>query len=156
MLPYFAVGLLSGIRPDGVKRLNTWEHFSLEGEQAYIVVPDRASKTKRHLAHIPDNLRIILKACKDRDLSPSEYNYQDFTNIRTNAGVVDPETWVNDVMCHTFASMHHAVHVNITYLANIMGTSEAVLRRNYIAPIDPNEAKKFSLFYVITGTGEIK
>lgn len=141
MLGYFAVALLAGVRPDQVKRLNSWSYFQLEGEHPMIFVPDEHSKTTAHQVPVCAGLQRILTRLKRSGVeNPCYFTSRTFNRVREKAGVV--EAWCNDVLRHTFASYHFALHRNYAELEAVMGTSKQMLVNNYIAPKSPQEAER--------------
>ena len=144
MLPYFSICVLSGMRPDETKRLASWDNVSFDNGIL------RGFKAKR-LGHIrsvemSDSLKSILKACKERGLSPGFFSKKTFDRIRKKAGldftrkatgedqkVEGPEeSWDNDILRHTYASHHWAWKRDMNYLEKNMGNSEDVLKQSYL------------------------
>lgn len=128
MLPYFAIGLLSGIRPEECKRLGEdWAQFSFENK----IISGFKPKTRRpRTVEIHDNLLAILRQCRERGLAPGFFSKKAFDRIRAVAGVAG--AWHNDLMRHTFASHHYAWKRDIGHLVKNMGNSEDVLRQSYL------------------------
>ncbi len=127
MLPYFAICVFSGMRPDETKRL-TWDNVSFENGIL------RGFKAKRvgHVRSVEmsDNLKAILQTCKKRGLSPGFFSKKAFDRTRKNAGL--GEHWDNDILRHTYASHCWAWKRDLNYLVKNMGNSEDVLKQSYL------------------------
>ena len=142
MLPYFAVCLFSGIRPDEAKRLDSWDLFDFE--HGHIQVSEQVSKVNARFTDIHPNLRDILQWCKQKGLSPGFYSRTGFREIKAKAGL--DFSWTgeyNDLLRHSYASYHWAMHKSLEHLSYTMGNSPRVLRSNYIRSVSPKESEKF-------------
>lgn len=132
MLPYFAICVLSGVRPDEVERL-TWANIHLADEHRLIEVNEAKGGRSRRNVEICDPLHRILSWAKERQLQPGFYSKRKFDRIRRNAGLFD--LWEKDLLRHTYASHDYILHKNIKRLESNMGNSERVLFQNYIRPV---------------------
>lgn len=128
MLPYFAICLLSGIRPDEVKRLReNWENVIFGNN---LIWGFMAKTNRQRSVAMPLNLRVILEWSQEQGHEPGFFSTRVFKRVRRAAGV--EKIWCNDVMRHTYASHHYAVHHDLGYLTKNMGNSEAVLLQSYV------------------------
>ncbi|EIQ01645.1 site-specific recombinase XerC [Opitutaceae bacterium TAV1] len=132
MLPFFALCVLSGVRPDEVPRL-TWEDIYLEPEHMLIEVNKAKGGRSRRNAGICDPLWKILTWAKAKELEPGFFSRRKFDRIRREAGLFD--LWEKDILRHTYASHHYVLNKDIKTLIQYMGNSERVLFQNYIRPV---------------------
>lgn len=129
MLPYFAICVLSGMRPDETKRMkDDWELVSFEKSIIHGFIPKRPDKHRS--VEIGENLKAILQACNDRGLAPGYFRTKAFNHIRKKAGLFDK--WDNDILRHTYASHHYAWKRDLGYLVKNMGNSVDVLHQSYL------------------------
>lgn len=139
MLPFFAVGVLSGVRPDEAPRL-TWANFHLDEDHRIIEVNEaKGGRTRRQVA-ICEPLWRILTWCKEQELQPGFYSRRQFIRVRKLAGVFD--LWEKDLLRHTYASHHYALHKDMKNLPSTMGNSERVLFQHYIRPVPIADARR--------------
>ncbi len=61
--------------------------------------------------------------------------------------------WPKDVLRHSYATYHHALHKDLGALASNMGNSEAVIRRHYRQPRLAAEAAAW--FSIMPGAGKV-
>lgn len=144
MLPYFACCMLSGMRPNEVRRLKPdWSNVIFENE---VIVGFRAKTKKPRNVAMEEQLAAILLQCRAAGLAPGYFSRKAFEHIQRRAGVkipVEPEnaaaaateesTWDNDILRHSFASHHYAVNQDKDYLVKNMGNSEDVLDESYLS-----------------------
>lgn len=133
MLPYFASCMLSGMRPDEVKRMKPdWSNFSFENG---VITGFRAKKKQTRTVAMHDQLPGILEKCKAAGLAPGYFSRKAFEQIQRAAGVkVDGEesAWDNDILRHCYGSHHYPLHNDLGYLIKNMGNSEDVLKQSYL------------------------
>ena len=112
LIPYFVLGIFCGIRPSeitgaGGKQHIDWDDITLvspeeqeEGEVAEVNVPSTSSKTSEpRQVELSENAQAWLRL--GGELPPKNINRRRI-DIYTKAGV----KWENDIMRHTFATMH--------------------------------------------------
>lgn len=138
MLPFFAIGVLSGVRPDEAPRL-TWANIHLDADHRIIEVNKAKGGRTRRQAAICEPLAQILQWCKDQKLEPGYYSRRKFDRVRKLAGVYD--VWEKDLLRHTYASHHYILHKDMKTLPSVMGNSERVLFQNYIRPVPKADAE---------------
>jgi integrase len=143
MLPFFAICVLSGVRPDEAPRL-TWANIHLDTDHRIIEVNKAKGGRTRRQAAICEPLAAILQWCKVHELGPGYYSRRKFDRVRKLAGVYD--LWEKDLLRHTYASHHYILHKDMKTLPSVMGNSERVLFQNYIRPVPKADAEAlFSL-----------
>lgn len=143
MLPYFALCVFSGVRPLEALRITDWESFDLD-EHKHVFISEKVSKTCSRYAPLCERVVEILADCKAKGLLPGAFNRATFRAVRAAAGVDFP--WkgpYNDVLRHTYCSMHYALNKDLQFLSHGCGNSVAMLRKHYIVPVPQNEAEKF-------------
>jgi integrase len=161
MLPYFAICLFSGMRPDETKRLKAdWSQVILENKVIY----GFGAKVKElRTVEIHEPLLGILERCKAAGLAPGFWRRPDFRAVQnafrdptgrkgrvkqdetdsqspTPANAVSPnqtqdeedDRWVRDYLRHGYATYHWAANGDMPYLTRVMGNSATVLRCSYI------------------------
>lgn len=112
LIPYFVLGIFCGIRPSEItgvagKQHIDWQDITLtrpeeqeEGEVAEVNVPSTSSKTSEpRQVELSENAQAWLRL--GGELPPKNINRRRI-DIYTKAGV----KWENDIMRHTFATMH--------------------------------------------------
>jgi integrase/recombinase XerD len=139
-VPFLAIGVFAGLRPEEIKRLQ-WAEVSF-GDRL-ITVNATVSKTakKRH-AEISGNLLKWLRPYAGRTGAVACPNLQKLMRqSRRAAGI---ETWPADVLRHTFASAHYAHHKNPAHTALLLGhRNQDMLMNHYRNLMKPVEAAKF-------------
>lgn len=140
MLPYFAACVLTGGRPDEVPR-HSWDDIQLEEEHPYLELNyAKGGRARRHI-ELCDAAVGIFRWCKARGLALGFFSKRKFNRIRRAAGLFD--RWEKDLLRHTYASWHYALHHDVHALAATMGNSEDVLFQDYIRPMKKAEAAAF-------------
>jgi integrase len=157
MIPYIALGLFCGIRPEEISRL-TWADVDLKRGLVEVAGP-RAKSRRRRLVTIPrnardwlmvDGLRVDRKA-KGPICQP---NFRRRWNeLREAAGFSlstinhQPSTsaeWPHDALRHSFASYHLAAHQSQDKTAHELGHgSTAMLFAHYRELVTPAAARQF-------------
>lgn len=114
------LGLWCGLRPDAELRLLDWKDIDLDYKKRVWVYSSKTRK-KRHV-DIPNcAVEILKKVAKKKGLVVKQKNYHKrVLSLKARAGVGRP-IWVNDIMRHTFASMHWAMHQDERELIKQMG-----------------------------------
>ncbi len=138
LIGYLAVALFAGVRPEEVKRTDT-ERLDVHG--GTLVVTGAAAKRvkrkgrQRRVIELERTARIWLRLwqrlCPGADLVPKNFTRK-WKELRAAAGI---EAWPHDVLRHTFASYHYALHANRSRLQAMMGHTEDedTLDRHYRA-----------------------
>lgn len=155
MLPYVAICMFSGMRPDEAKRLDPdWNQVVLENK---VILGFRTKVGEQRSVEIHEPLLGILERCKEAGLAPGYWQrvhfravqdaFRDPTGekrkakdaLRTQtasakkADSSDNHSWVRDYLRHGYATYHFALHGDMNFLVRTMGNSETVLSRSYIS-----------------------
>jgi integrase len=110
LIPYLAIGLFAGVRPLEIERL-TWADIS----DRYIEITAAKAKTRqRRLVSLLDNLKEWLALGGDLPLTNKRKRLARVVQI---AGL----NWQPDIMRHSFASYHLAMHTSADKTALELG-----------------------------------
>jgi integrase len=110
LIPYLAIGLFAGVRPLEIERL-TWADIS----DRYIEITAAKAKTRqRRLVSLLDNLKEWLALGGDLPLTNKRKRLARVVQI---AGL----NWKPDIMRHSFASYHLAMHTSADKTALELG-----------------------------------
>jgi integrase len=135
MVPYFALGIFCGIRPDELRRLPP---ECVRTAEAIVEIPANVSKTHdRRIVDISPNALAWLVACGK---ALREQRIRRKVVIR-----LARVKWSHDVMRHSFASYHLQFHGSADKTAMQMGHhgSTKTLYRHYKATVDQKSAEAF-------------
>ncbi len=138
MLPYFAIASLSGVRPEEIPDLDAESVFL--DEHKLIEVNRTKGGRRRRNAEICKPLARILGWCHERELAVNYFSRRKFRRIRDRAGL--GKKWAKDILRHTYASHHYALHRDIGRLIKSMGNSEDVLFQHYVRPMPRADATR--------------
>jgi integrase len=153
MVPYFAVCLFAGLRPEEAKGLK-WEDIDLAQKQIFVRAETSKTRQDRYVT-IEDNLWQWLTASRRKKGPIVGPNYRrNFDSVREQAGFwiwrrtkkqnsKDAPRWTDDIMRHSYASYWLAVHHDRAKLAEQMGNSLAVIRQHYRKAILQSEGKSY-------------
>ena len=135
MLPYFALALFCGIRPDECMRLDKKAIDLVRGQ---VVISGEASKTRnrRIVTMLPPALRIFEKH------KPGKFavNFRRRrTAIRKHAKV---KKWPSDVLRHTAASHFYNIY-GMDEATKQLGHSGAIMLKHYRQMISKNETEEW-------------
>ena len=122
---WLALALFAGVRPDEIARTGReWLHL----EEGTLRITARASKTSQtRVIDLPPVALAWLKLWTNTVPPGTPLTIRGhrkrWDHLRAAAGLAD--TWVHDVLRHTFATMHYAAHQNAAQLKALMGHSQA-------------------------------
>jgi integrase len=136
LLPYFTLGLFAGIRPAELLRIE-WSDIDIN--ERIVTVGARKSKTKER-RHV-DLCDAALAYLALNKAMPTTNIRKRVEHIREVAGV----TWGDDIMRHTFASMHVAHHRDAAKTAFQLGHrgDAQLLFTHYRNLVKPSDAERF-------------
>jgi integrase len=142
LVPFFALCLFAGIRPDG--EITKLPAADVRLENSAITIEPWVSKVNmRRLVTIQPNLAAWLQAypLDEYPIIPPKDKMKSIakklTRIRQKFGVG------HDVLRHTFISMHVAKFRSMGDTALQAGNSESIIRRHYLNVTTPQEADAF-------------
>lgn len=127
VVPYIAIGLFCGLRPENELRNLDWRNVIFDGDRPFIRVD--AETTKTHACRdvfMPANLVEWLAPYR-RSSGTIGYSRKRLAAVAKKAGV----KWSPDVMRHSFGSYHLANGRNVTETAHQMGSSPRMIRQHY-------------------------
>ena len=140
LLPFLAIGVFAGLRPEEIKRLR-WSDVSFEDQ--LITVNATISKTARkRFAEISENLLQWLRPFAGRTGPVACRNLQKLMRqARKDAGIAN---WPPDVLRHTFASAHYAHFKNPAHTALLLGhRDQQMLMNHYRNLMKPSDAARY-------------
>ncbi|MDR0352834.1 MAG: site-specific integrase [Opitutaceae bacterium] len=142
LVPYFALCLFAGIRPDG--EISKLPAADVRLETAAITIEPWVSKVNMcRMVTIQPNLAAWLRAypLNEYTVIPPKEKMRNvagkITRIRQKFGVG------HDVLRHTFISMHVAKFRSMGDTALQAGNSEEIIRKHYLNVTTPREAEAF-------------
>lgn len=142
LLGYFVLGLFLGIRPEELEKLD-WKDVDIE-DGTVVIYAAAAKISQRRELPINKTLAAWLPLCvRDSGAIVDSVNFSDrFEKCRAAAGLL--EGWVADVVRHSFATYHSAVH-RPEKTAELMGHIGGlrVLKRHYVAYVPKRFARQF-------------
>ncbi len=115
LIPYFAIGFFAGLRPVNELGEFCWENINFESKMI-TVLPATAKKRRQRHVDMSDNLLAWLTPFRKKQ-GPIFFHDRRARNLRNEAGIV----WTPDVMRHSFASFHLALHGDITATSMQLG-----------------------------------
>ena len=154
LLPYTAITLFAGLRPDSEMRLLTWETINLEDAEIRVTM----GKTRiPRTVDIPVNLVKWLRKC-DPSLPIYPKNFRrKWAKVRNKAGFTGGvaktakekaqeaglKPWVKDYTRHTAISYRVRQTGDIHRTATWAGNSPAMIRSHYLGLVSGSEAFKY-------------
>jgi len=152
LVPYVAVCLIGGLRPDEAKRL-TWQAVNLNDKEIRLESNQTKTKTPR-VVKIHPTLAAWLKAYEGKSFFPVNWR-KHFDAVKARAGFtgrIDPEaeadkkngkTFPHDVMRHTAISHFFRDCGSYGLTAEQFGNSEAIIKKHYQSRVSSADTKKF-------------
>jgi integrase len=105
---YLAIGMFAGIRPEEMERLE-WSHVMLSTATITIKFANAKARDRRIVDIAPNLGRWLQPLAKQR----GKVLTQPIEDLRAAArGVLGLPKWPSDVLRHTYASYHYAMHRN--------------------------------------------
>jgi len=143
LVPYVALGVFAGLRPERELRALDWTKINL-AERTIRIDASLAKTRQRRVVEICEALAAYLTPhVKKRGavvpLSDQEFRTS-WGKCRTAAGVVP---WPHDVMRHTFATYHLAAFNDIGKLSLQMGNSPQVIHSAYKGLVSKADGERF-------------
>lgn len=139
-LPYVALGLFAGLRPEAEAQRLRWEDFDWEKLEIHIA-KDRTKTARHRVVPMEPALVAYLDSVKAREKSGPILTLTPYQ--RQKAAAVAKVEWGQDILRHTYATMWLAAHQNKAALAEQMGNSPAVIDQHYRFPLSRKVAEEF-------------
>ena len=159
-LPYAAITLLAGLRPDSEMKQLTWAEINLEDSE---IVVRKGKRCTPRTVEMPKNLQLWLQLCdQSRPIFPQNAEHpEEFRNkwavIRNAAGFKSGiartkkqkeydaklKPWVRDYTRHTAISNFVRQSGDIFKAATWAGNSPSIIRSNYLGRVTGSEAVEF-------------
>jgi site-specific recombinase XerD len=154
LLPYAAITLFAGLRPDSEMRQLSWDAINLEDAEIRVTM----GKTRiPRTVDIPDNLVKWLKKCEQsRPIYPKNFRRK-WAKIRNKAGFkggaakttkektveIGLKPWVKDYTRHTAISYRVRQTGDIHSAATWAGNSPNIIKSYYLGLVSRSESSKF-------------
>jgi len=137
MVPYFAIALFAGLRPTEAEQVD-WAQINFES-RVIKVIPETAKKRRLRFVDMSGNLIEWLLPSR-QPAGRIFFSRKRFDLARRLSGV----PWSNDVLRHSFASYHLALHENVAKTSMQLGHRNAdVLFNHYRDLVRREDAQKF-------------
>jgi|GEM_PF-5324253 len=149
-VPYVAIGLFMGLRPEAELQPLRWEHVHFNTNE--IEVYSTKIKDKRYISITSELSKLLLQHKKQSGLIVSTVNFRKrWDAIKLLAGFDESNPWPNDAMRHSFASYWLSMSKEGVKgfeggkprLAEIMENSIRIIDLHYRRAIPKDEAEKF-------------
>lgn len=149
LVPYVAVCLFAGLRPDEAKRL-TWQQVNLADKEIRLESSQTKTKTPR-VVTIHPTLAKWLKGRKDKGFFPPNWR-KEFDAVKEIAGFTgrkapdapdSAKPFPHDVMRHTAVSHFFRDCGSYGLTAEQFGNSEAIIKKHYQGRVSSADTKKF-------------
>lgn len=143
LVPYVALGVFAGLRPDRELRQLDWSKINLT-ERTIRIDASLAKTRQRRVIEISEALAAYLAPYAKHKGAVVPMEERDFRarweQCREDAGI---KSWPHDAMRHTYATFHLAQHNDIGKLSLQMGNSATVIHSNYKGLISTADAARF-------------
>ena len=151
LLPYVAICIYAGLRPDSEMRHLTWDKINLKDGQIRVV---KGKTDTPRLVELPECLISLLQQCDlSQPIFPNNFR-RIWGEVRARAGFrsglsgkVQVEKhlkpWVKDIMRHTAISYRVRATGDIFTTATWAGNSPEIIKRHYLGLVTQAEQKKF-------------
>jgi integrase len=138
LVPYVAVCLFAGLRPDSEAERITWKQVNLaDGE--ITILPEMTKTGIPRTIKIEPTLSMWLSAYKGIEFYPSGWR-KNFDKVKKAAGI---KKWIVDGMRHTAHSHYFRRCGSYGLTAEYFGNSEGIVRKNYVGRVSTEETERF-------------
>ena len=140
-IPDLVLGLFAGLRP--ISEVLTLEARSFNFEKRYIEISAKRSKTRRRrFVQMSENLVLWLEPFKS--FLDQRLSYQEHRGARDRARAAAGLKWHQDILRHSFASYHLALHQDAAKTSLELGHSSAnLLFEAYRELVTKEEARQY-------------
>lgn len=151
LLPYVAICIYAGLRPDSEMRHLTWDKINLKDGEIRVI---KGKTDTPRLVELPEYLISLLQQCDpSQPIYPSNFR-RIWGDIRRMAGFRSGlagkarsekhlKPWIKDIMRHTAISYRVRATGDIFTTATWAGNSPEIIKRHYLGLITQAESKKF-------------
>lgn len=138
MVPYYAIAILAGIRPDGeLKRLD-WSDINFKSKEIYIHTEVSKTGADRFVPMSDNLLKWLVPYRKKKGLV--FYSRRRFRDMQTGSGIA----YHADMFRHTYASYHIAEYGNALQTAENMGhQTTTTVYKHYRRAVSKEDAARF-------------
>jgi integrase len=146
VIPYLTVQLFAGLRPFEAARLR-WERIHFETMQIEILGETSKTRETRFVQLEPLLSEWLLPFRAPAGAITGPFFAETLRAVKVSAGFTfsadGDRPWPKDVLRHCYGSYWLAVHKNRAHLAELMGTSLAMIKSHYKRAIPGEVAKEF-------------
>jgi integrase len=143
VVPYICCCLFAGLRPHEAAQLS-WEKIHFETGEIEVLGATSKTREDRFVQMEPMLVEWLLPYRKVRGPIVGSNFTKDFKAVRKDAGFGTGQSrWVKDIMRHCYGSYWLATHKDRAHLAELMGNSLQVIKRNYKRAIPVGQAETF-------------
>lgn len=142
LVPYVCLCVFASLRPFECQRLD-WRQIDFETNHIHVLAHTSKRRESRYVQIEPTLREWLIPYAKASGPIIGRNFRKQFESLLRVAGYGPKRRWVADVLRHTGASMLLAIKRNKALVAEELGTSVQVLRKNYIVPILPATAMRF-------------
>lgn len=143
-IPFFALAMLAGVRPDEIERL-TWKAVNLD--DGTLTIDAAASKVRlRRVVDLEPVALEWLKWAKERGGRLPVKRMTRRRYLAQASRLLDFKTWPQDCLRHTAASYLLAKHKNAGFVAYQLGNSQRILETHYRALVTEKDCAAFWSF----------
>ena len=151
LLPYVAICIYGGLRPDSEMRHLTWDKINLKDGEIRVV---KGKTDTPRLVELPECLISLLQQCDpSQPIYPTNFR-RIWGEVRRAAGFKSGlsgkaeadkhlKLWVKDIMRHTAISYRVRATGDIFTTATWAGNSPEIIKRHYLGLVTQAEQKKF-------------
>lgn len=151
LLPYVAITIYAGLRPDSEMRHLTWDKINLKDGEIRVT---RGKTNTPRLVEMPACLIALLQQCDfSQPIYPTNFR-RIWGEVRRAAGFksglsgkagVDKnrKPWIKDIMRHTAISYRIRATGDIFTTATWAGNSPEIIKRHYLGLVTQSEQKMF-------------
>jgi site-specific recombinase XerD len=149
LLPFYILGFLCGIRPEGEIEALEWRYVHVKGRKPHVSIPATVSKVRKFReADLSPSAVAWLKEYQSRGGSMEgkviTWAHELLRNHRKASAERAGVKWIQDGMRHSFASYWLPIHHDLDKLLHQMGHADkATFSKHYHSGIPRSEAAKF-------------
>jgi len=135
LLAYFTMCLFAGVRPSEARQIE-WKDIDLDGSMLTIGA-SIAKPRHRRIVHLSQNCVSLLREAGSNPRINQAHRIEYIQQKEPTLG------WGHDIMRHSFASYHLALHESADKTALEMGNSPQILFKHYRELVKKADAERF-------------